>query len=938
MESSNDFSRRILVDQFTFQGDPALRLNTAPGPDYIVDGESVQFIPEVVNAQMDDFQIQFDIQNLGFYRPDSMVVTITQVFPNGSEQVQVKDTVTTTPNIKTLNFTIPIEDRSIVGQNRFLISIDTEDQIEELPAPEAELNNALRQGLGQEGVNLFIIDNTAIPVFPYDYSIVNTPSVTLKASTVDVLAAEQTYIIELDTTEQFNSPQKRSVNLARTGGLIEWNLQSALQDSMVYYWRISPDSTNTGRGFVWNTSSFIYLPNNPSDGWNQSDHYQFLDNDFEAMRLGADRQFKFPERYREIRIRNFAGSQNGNEPTYFNNSTPWARMFIWQSSNINAGLQIVSIDPIKSRFVVNEFSGMHGSVNNFNGTLPQFSFRTDSVIYREQVIEFLEEVVPDDNFVIIYTGQRNQSSDFEPEEWANDEATLGKSIFSVLEEQGATQIRSLESTGSVPYILMYQKGKGLINEIIADEVGQEVNMEFPFPFHFTEGYFNSTVVGPAKNWESLSWNAVSIDSILVDSSYLNLTGIDTAGNEILLIDQFTGTEASLESISADQFPYLKLQLWSWDEPNRTPAQLEHWRINYEGYTDLAIQTNDNFSYAPDTIEQGEAYSFLYDVANVGRYDADSVLIRYQLVNQTSVIRQGSKRISPLSPDQLGSVSFDILTEDLNGEYRILVEVNPDGDQPELNSFNNFSTTSLFVQGDLENPLLDVTFDGRSILDGDLVSPVARIQISLLDENPFLRLQDTNQIKVFLQTPSGLLPEYLPFSNPALSFQPASSTGQNKAIVEYQGDFQEDGEYRLLVQANDVNGNASGDLDYTKTFEVINESSISNFLNYPNPFSTSTTFIYTLTGREVPDTYKIQIMTVSGRIVKEITAMEAGPLQLGQNQLDYNWDGTDQYGDRLAAGVYLYRIVLPQSDEGMKAYRTSADRFFKKGFGKLVILR
>ena len=122
--------------------------------------------------------------------------------------------------------------------------------------------------------------------------------------------------------------------------------------------------------------------------------------------------------------------------------------------------------------------------------------------------------------------------------------------------------------------------------------------------------------------------------------------------------------------------------------------------------------------------------------------------------------------------------------------------------------------------------------------------------------------------------------------------------------------------------------------------MITESRVSNFLNYPNPFSTSTHFVYTLTGGEPLDRFKIQIMTVSGRVVRELTQDEVGPLQVGTHQTEYAWDGTDEYGDRLANGIYLYRVVA-QDAEGREMKRLESgtvDRFFKNGLGKMVILR
>jgi hypothetical protein len=81
------------------------------------------------------------------------------------------------------------------------------------------------------------------------------------------------------------------------------------------------------------------------------------------------------------------------------------------------------------------------------------------------------------------------------------------------------------------------------------------------------------------------------------------------------------------------------------------------------------------------------------------------------------------------------------------------------------------------------------------------------------------------------------------------------------------------------------------------------------------------------------------MTVSGRVVRELTQTDLGPLRIGTHQTDFAWNGTDQFGDPLANGVYLYRVVARDaSGQVMDNFSISADRFFKKGFGKLVIIR
>ena len=94
----------------------------------------------------------------------------------------------------------------------------------------------------------------------------------------------------------------------------------------------------------------------------------------------------------------------------------------------------------------------------------------------------------------------------------------------------------------------------------------------------------------------------------------------------------------------------------------------------------------------------------------------------------------------------------------------------------------------------------------------------------------------------------------------------------------------------------------------------------------------------LTGSEVPDDIIIQIMTISGRVVREITENELGELRIGRNITEYAWDGKDEFGDPLANGVYLYRVKARINGEDIKNLDLGADVFFKKDFGKMYILR
>jgi hypothetical protein len=269
------------------------------------------------------------------------------------------------------------------------------------------------------------------------------------------------------------------------------------------------------------------------------------------------------------------------------------------------------------------------------------------------------------------------------------------------------------------------------------------------------------------------------------------------------------------------------------------------------------------------------------------------------------------------------------------------EVNPDFDQPEQYQFNNIGQVYFYVLNDKTNPLLDVTFDGIHILNNDIVSSKPEIQITLNDENKYLALDDTSKLKIFIQPPNSQTPVQIYFRNgkgeDIMNFYPAKLPANTCKII-YKAGFPADGTYRLLVQSKDITGNASGKNDYNIDFRIINKSMISEMLNWPNPFTTQTHFVFTLTGSEIPTGIRIQIMTITGKVVKEIFQNELGPIHIGRNITEYAWDGRDEFGDRLANGVYLYRVTSELKGRSIDRYNTEADKFFTKEFGKMYLIR
>lgn len=114
-----------------------------------------------------------------------------------------------------------------------------------------------------------------------------------------------------------------------------------------------------------------------------------------------------------------------------------------------------------------------------------------------------------------------------------------------------------------------------------------------------------------------------------------------------------------------------------------------------------------------------------------------------------------------------------------------------------------------------------------------------------------------------------------------------------------------GLHTITLKAWDVYNNfVTADI----TFIVVGDESITlkNVLNYPNPFVNYTQFWFTHNRPFEPLEVQVQIITITGKIVKTInqTVVTEGFLSR-----EITWDGKDDFGDRIGKGVYIYKLTV-----------------------------
>ena len=219
------------------------------------------------------------------------------------------------------------------------------------------------------------------------------------------------------------------------------------------------------------------------------------------------------------------------------------------------------------------------------------------------------------------------------------------------------------------------------------------------------------------------------------------------------------------------------------------------------------------------------------------------------------------------------------------------------------------TFALLSHGDTSPPVLELTLEHQGFVDGDYISDTPTISARIEDANGI----DSRPTHIILTQNGQRVPEdeYVITASP---------TNTNLMLVTYTPVL-EPGEYRIRLQAQDANGNAS---DATRTATVAGEFEIKNIANFPNPFvpGSGTHFAYYLT--KGADEVSLKIYTITGRLILAVDTLDAS---VSFNE--FHFDGYDADGEPLANGVYLYKFTAQFTNAQGNTVR-------KQKFGKIAV--
>ncbi len=921
------------VQQMVLQGDPSIPLFGRGLPDYEISDQrlSVEPLePGPVTASSDSFAVEVVVRNFGRTSRDSLAVQIDRTLGNGTTvtygpryfpPVAFQDTLRFV--VSSAEITTPTDQSA--GNNQFEVILDEANRVSELN----EENN-------RATLEYFVPVSGTVNLLPHNYALVSQSTVGLQVqpgNLPQMLATDQTreFLVELDTSARFDSPLKQQTNLSATA-LGQWLVSLPVTvDSTVYYWRSRYATPQVGEVDEWTPSSFTYVASSPS-GWIQRQTAQFLED--EITGLTYDGQWRFTETQLSVEVNAYGSEHPKEAPSVLVND----KNFIITG---NSG----------ERCRDNSFNGMAFDRNsllpylpllrpgydrrdpNSCGPLPQVinTFSNGQVATGGFLDQFIDQLKQGDPVFLFSIGELDYA------DWSA--TTLAK-----LREIGVDTAEMQNLKSGEPLIILGRKNSapGSATVVRADTTGgqsvidQAVMLNEQITGQYQRGSILSTRIGPASAWSSLQTQVISDPA---DSVKLSLIGEGGAGQTTVLLDNVLASTVDISTISAEQYPYLRFRFETEDATDQTPTQLKQWLVHYIGMPEGTLLRT---AADKTTLAEGEPFTATFEFYNASAYHfTDSLAVAYTFTNQaTQAAETDTLRIAPLPAGDTATFSITTTTVGRAGGNDLSVNVNPRL-LPEHSYHNNRTSLPNFftVIPDRTHPVLDVAFDGEYISNGDVVSPRPLISVVLRDENPILRKQDTTGINLYLRRNGGADTVTADFERVRLSADHVtftSATDEDPFTLTFQPDL-EDGAYTLRVQAEDASGNTSGAQPYEISFEVVSQATITCFYPYPNPLASHTNFTFTLTGTMVPEQLTVQIMSVTGQVVRQITTEDFGELQLGSENVSYRWDGRDRFGNLLPDGMYLYRTVV-EGPTNFELRIATEDRSVSTGVGKLFILR
>lgn len=685
---SYDYIAIAHAEEITLHGDPAIQMYHHDKPDYVLEDTLVNYSPTTVSVADGNLYVYTKIINIGKAVSDSFNVKVTHMLPDSSVVTIATLRRKATLYEDTINVVMPINPITDFGFNEITVTADFGNAVDEL----SEANNTVTK-------RIYISNEAIRPVWPYQYAIVNTPNPDLYGSTANPLADMRSYVMEIDTSQLFNSPLKYTQTVTDSGGAIRFRPNITMIDSAVYYWRIAfaPASPAT----AWQQSSFTYI-NNGQDGFAQGHFHQFKENDFYGLALDSTRKFSYENRTRKLLVRTGLYPYYGYDQINVNIDNNQIEQYACQY----AVLQFLVYDPLTLKPWVNAVQGSggrFGSVSpNCDGVERKFfEFPYYDTLYRRKALEFFDSI-PAGYYVSVTNLGLIYGSDYFVNQWKSDTIRLGsgKSLWHKFHQLGLHQIDSFSR--NLPFAFIFKMGDTLgftPKQQVGPLESSPISMTYDIPGKMVEGSMETPWFGPATNWDRFKWDEQLPFSNGIEK-WFDIIGRDAGGNSVPLGSVYNAKDSSLSFVDAGDFPYIKMQMSNRDEATAHALQLKYWMVTGTKYPEGVVSPNISFQFQ-DTLNVNDTLRFRVTFKNISQINFDSLTLKLTIKDRNNVSHvidnlQSGQKLRPLPGGDSVEIAYDVPMALYFGDNQVILEVNPNNAHPEQFHYNNYLFRKVFV--------------------------------------------------------------------------------------------------------------------------------------------------------------------------------------------------------------------------------------------------
>jgi len=206
--------------------------------------------------------------------------------------------------------------------------------------------------------------------------------------------------------------------------------------------------------------------------------------------------------------------------------------------------------------------------------------------------------------------------------------------------------------------------------------------------------------------------------------------------------------------------------------------------------------------------------------------------------------------------------------------------------------------------DVEGPQANLFLNDKGFVDGGTTNEKPVFYANLIDSSGINTVGTGigHDINVILDQNS---------SKPIVlnDYYEANLNSYQSGKVRYPFNELSEGSHSLTFKVWDIQNNSS---TVITDFVVANsaELALNHVLNYPNPFTNHTKFFFEYNQACNTTKVTVQIFTISGKVVKTLQRTVSCE---GFRPEGIDWDGKDEYGDKLARGVYIYKLAILNTD-------------------------